>query len=435
MHFILRYTMLKEINIRLTCMNPIRITIALACSYFVFAILLNSVGTVILQAINSFDITKTQASVLEGYKDLTIAIVSFIVASFIPRLGYKLAMLVALGLVALMCLLMPSIAQFYAFKVLFAVIGCSFAIMKVSVYSVIGQVTDNANQHSALLNTIEGIFMLGVLSGYWVFSWFIDSSNAQNTAWLNVYYLLAVLAGMAFITVLIAPIKVPKKATLRTSQLAAFIDMLTLTYKPLVVIFIISAFLYVLIEQGVGTWLPTFNNQVLKLPVDISIQLASVFAAALALGRLVAGQILRVIGWYSLLLSCLVAMGVLVLLVLPLTHEIDGSQVTSVFDVPFAAYMLPLIGFFMAPLYPLLNSVMLSALAVHQQAAMTGLIVVFSALGGTTGSVITGFIFDKFSGQHAFYLTLIPIGLLLISVTLFKKMTVNLGAVPEKGTI
>ena len=159
------------------------------------------------------------------------------------------------------------------------------------------------------------------------------------------------------------------------------------------------------------------------------------FAAALALGRLVAGQILRVIGWYSLLLSCLVAMGVLVLLVLPLTHEIDGSQVTSVFDVPFAAYMLPLIGFFMAPLYPLLNSVMLSALAAHQQAAMTGLIVVFSALGGTTGSVITGFIFDKFSGQHAFYLTLIPISLLLISVTLFKKMTVNLGAVPEKGTI
>ena len=66
---------------------------------------------------------------------------------------------------------------------------------------------------------------------------------------------------------------------------------------------------------------------------------------------------------------------------------------------------------------------------------MTGLIVVFSALGGTTGSVITGFIFDKFSGQHAFYLTLIPICLLLISVTLFKKMTVNLGATPEKGTI
>ncbi|MEI8640389.1 hypothetical protein P4S68_02165 [Pseudoalteromonas sp. Hal099] len=30
---------------------------------------------------------------------------------------------------------------------------------------------------------------------------------------------------------------------------------------------------------------------------------------------------------------------------------------------------------------------------------MTGLIVVFSALGGTTGSMITGYVFEHFSGQ------------------------------------
>ena len=97
----------------------------------------------------------------------------------------------------------------------------------------------------------------------------------------------------------------------------------------------------------------------------------------------------------------------------------------SVFDVPFAAYMLPLIGFFMAPIYPLLNSVMLSSLAKYKHAAMTGLIVVFSALGGTTGSIITGFVFDKFSGQHAFYLTLVPIALLLITVSVFKRITLQ----------
>ncbi|WP_404343708.1 MFS transporter [Pseudoalteromonas mariniglutinosa] len=406
-------------------MKPITITIALAGSYFVFAILLNSVGTVILQAINSLDVSKTQASVLEGYKDLSIAIMSFFVASFIPRIGYKIAMLMALSLVAVMCVLMPSIAEFYGFKLLFAVIGCSFAMMKIAVYSVIGQVTDNANSHSALLNTIEGVFMLGVLLGYWVFSGFIDNNNAQSNDWLNVYYLLAVMVGVALLAVLVAPIKTPVIRVSAGAQWQAFVAMLKLTYQPLVLIFIISAFLYVLIEQGVGTWLPTFNNQVLKLPVDVSIQLASLFAAALALGRLVAGQLLRFINWFSLLLGCLIAMAVLVLLVLPLTHEVDGSQISSVFDVPFAAYMLPLIGFFMAPLYPLLNSVMLSSLAKHQHAAMTGLIVVFSALGGTTGSVITGLVFDKFSGQYAFYLTLVPIGLLLVSVSIFKKMTLQ----------
>ena len=402
-------------------MSKIKITLAIAASYFIFAILLNSVGTVILQAINTLGVSKTEASVLEGFKDLSIAIMSFVVASFIPRLGYKLAMLLALIVVAIACLSTAIISDFYMFKVLFAAVGCGFAVVKVSVYSIIGQVTEDANSHSSLLNTIEGIFMVGVLSGYWVFTAFIDP--VDSNAWLNVYYVLAALTLLVIISVVIAPIKPAIKGQKSNSGWNDFIAMLKLTYQPLVLIFIISAFLYVLIEQGVGTWLPTFNNQVLQLPVAISIQLASIFAAALALGRLVAGQVLKHIHWFVVLSCCLVAMAALIIITLPLTENLPKSEVNSLFDAPLAAFVLPLIGFFMAPIYPVLNSVMLSALQKHQHAAMTGLIVVFSALGGTTGSVITGYVFEHFSGQHAFYLSLVPISLIFISVIIFKKRT------------
>ena len=402
-------------------MSKIKITLAIAASYFIFAILLNSVGTVILQAINTLGVSKTEASVLEGFKDLSIAIMSFVVASFIPRLGYKLAMLLALIVVAIACLSTAVISDFYMFKVLFAAVGCGFAVVKVSVYSIIGQVTEDANSHSSLLNTIEGIFMVGVLSGYWVFTAFIDP--VDSNAWLNVYYVLAALTLLVIISVVIAPIKPAIKGQKSNSGWNDFIAMLKLTYQPLVLIFIISAFLYVLIEQGVGTWLPTFNNQVLQLPVAISIQLASIFAAALALGRLVAGQVLKYIHWFVVLSCCLVAMAALIIITLPLTENLPKSEVNSLFDAPLAAFVLPLIGFFMAPIYPVLNSVMLSALQKHQHAAMTGLIVVFSALGGTTGSVITGYVFEHFSGQHAFYLSLVPISLIFISVIIFKKRT------------
>ena len=402
-------------------MSKIKITLAIAASYFIFAILLNSVGTVILQAINTLGVSKTEASVLEGFKDLSIAIMSFVVASFIPRLGYKLAMLLALIVVAIACLSTAVISDFYMFKVLFAAVGCGFAVVKVSVYSIIGQVTEDANSHSSLLNTIEGIFMVGVLSGYWIFTAFIDP--VDSNAWLNVYYLLAALTLLVVVSVVIAPIKPAIKGQKSNSGWNDFIAMLKLTYQPLVLIFIISAFLYVLIEQGVGTWLPTFNNQVLQLPVAISIQLASIFAAALALGRLVAGQVLKHIHWFVVLSCCLVAMAALIIITLPLTENLPKSEVNSLFDAPLAAFVLPLIGFFMAPIYPVLNSVMLSALQKHQHAAMTGLIVVFSALGGTTGSVITGYVFEHFSGQHAFYLSLVPISLIFISVIIFKKRT------------
>jgi uncharacterized membrane protein YsdA (DUF1294 family) len=43
---------------------------------------------------------------------------------------------------------------------------------------------------------------------------------------------------------------------------------------------------------------------------------------------------------------------------------------------------------------------------------MSGLIVIFSALGGTTGSLTTGYIFGHFSGQTAFYFSLVPMAIL-----------------------
>ncbi|XQF91494.1 hypothetical protein ACOBV8_21710 (plasmid) [Pseudoalteromonas espejiana] len=76
----------------------------------------------------------------------------------------------------------------------------------------------------------------------------------------------------------------------------------------------------------------------------------------------------------------------------------------------------------MAPIYPVLNSGVLNALPKYQHAAMTGLMNIFSALGGTTGSMITGYVFEHFSGQHAFYLSLIPISLIFISVIIFKTL-------------
>ena len=63
----------------------------------------------------------------------------------------------------------------------------------------------------------------------------------------------------------------------------------------------------------------------------------------------------------------------------------------------------------------------LPSLPQHQHSAMTGLLVIFSALGGTTGSLITGYVFGNFNGHFAFYLTLVPIALVLVTLYLFKR--------------
>ena len=403
-------------------MATLRIRLSLLLTYFVFAILLNSVGTVILQVIHTYQISKEAASVLEGFKDIPIAVVSFIIASYLPRLGYKTALQIALALVTLACIAMPLLPAFWTTKLLFLTVGASFALVKVSVYASIGVVTETKAEHASLLNFIEGGFMLGVLSGYWLFSAFMDPAAPQSSGWLQVYWLLALLCAANL--ALLSSTPFPKLVLPPTQPLKQdFIAMLQLVYKPLVFVFVLSAFLYVLIEQGIGSWLPTFNNEVLALPNQISVQLTSIFAASLALGRILAGVILKKMSWYWLLNSCLAAMALLILLTLPLTRNIVHNADVSLFSAPLAAYLFPLIGLFMAPIYPVINSVMLSALPKVQHAPMTGLIVVFSALGGTTGSMVTGYTFANFDGQTAFYLCLLPLSLLVLSVGLFHRQS------------
>jgi fucose permease len=83
-----------------------------------------------------------------------------------------------------------------------------------------------------------------------------------------------------------------------------------------------------------------------------------------------------------------------------------------------------LIGLFLAPVYPSINSAILTSLPKPKHGLMSGLIIIFSALGGTTGSVIMGYVFDadKTGGQKAFYFSLIPILILIVCLFLFKRL-------------
>ncbi|MBW8184313.1 MFS transporter [Shewanella nanhaiensis] len=401
-------------------MSSWRIKLSLLLTYLVFAILLNSVGVVILQVINNYEVSKSSASVLEGFKDLPIAIVSFFVASYLPRFGYRNAIVLGLAIVTLACIVMPLIPSFAMTKILFLSVGVSFALVKVSVYATVGLITHDRQSHAAFLNTIEGFFMVGVLSGYWIFSLFIDPDNTKSTQWLQVYYWLALLCAFNILLLLSTPFKQSRQVERKDSAITEFLAMLKLVKLPMVYVFVISAFLYVLIEQGIGTWLPTFNNEIIRLPTDMSIQVTSIFAACLALGRLSAGVILKRIHWYLLLNICLIAMAALVLLTLPMTNNLAPIANNDWGSVPLAAWLFPCIGLFMAPIYPAINSVILSALPKDKHAAMTGLIVLFSALGGTCGSMLTGYVFAVFDGQTAFYLILIPILIIMITLRLLK---------------
>ena len=279
------------------------------------------------------------------------------------------------------------------------------------------------------MSFVESFFMVGIFAGYFIFGAFTSDSAASSTAWLNVYYVLAALAVAAFLLLLTAPLDESEVRTTKSEEwIQNFGVIVRMVFTGLVGVFIASVFFYVLIEQSIMSWLPTYNSTVLHLPARLSIEMASILAASTALGRFIAGFILRRVGWFPFIMMCLVGAAILVLIALPLARAGSAVQVTGWLNAPLAAFVFPMIGLFIAPIYPVINSAALSALPVNKHGMMAGLSVIFSALGGTTGSLITGRVFQSYGGQTAFYLSLAPIGALFICLAVFNHLRRQVGS-------
>ena len=149
--------------------------------------------------------------------------------------------------------------------------------------------------------------------------------------------------------------------------------------------------------------------------------MAVILMLSIALGRYICSLLVKRISWIVLLCSCLVGAALMVLFVLPQTQNMPQLQINSMSDVPVIAYVFPLIGFFLAPIYPLVNSFVLSSTEKIYHSPMASLLVFFSAVGGTLGSRLVGYLFKNIGGQKAFYFALVPMSILLICIFFFCK--------------
>lgn len=398
---------------------------SLALTYALLGLLMNSVGTVILQSIAQFGISKPMGSTLEACKDLSVVAASFLLVAAVPAFGYRRSLIAVLAAMAAACLLASFATGFAAMQALFVATGLAFGVTKIATYSAIGLVARDPADHASITGLIEGVFMGGVLAGAWIFGWFIDAGD-----WLRVYWLLAAVCALAatlWFGVRLDESMVPVDRE-GASVTAGWKAMLALAALPATAAVLAALFLYVLVEQGVGTWLPTFNREILHLPAAMSVQMSSLFVASLALGRLASGVLLRRIDWLPVLLACLAALALLVVAALPLAEGVRPRAGIGWASAPAAAWLFPLIGFFLAPIYPTVCSVALSALPQQRHTAMIGLIVIFSALGGTIGSFLVGLLFQTLPGTTAFYLLLLPIALVALALPLVRRRVAGAAA-------
>ncbi len=401
-------------------MKNFGLKVSLYLNYFVFAILLNTVGIVILQVINDYGVSRITAGSLEAFKDLTIMVLSFSIASYIPKFGYKRAMVIGLLGIDVACIIIAIVHHYWVAPMLYIVTGAGFALIKVSVYSTVGLIAEGQKEHTALMNVLEGFFQVGSLVGPLFFSVMISFSK-----WTDTYWIIAILTTAALLLMLIT--KLDETDVHNKAEKTNIISMLKLMKAKAVWLFVIIAFLYVMIEQSLNTWLPTFNKEVFRLSEARTSALLAIYPASIAASRFLAGYYSKKIFWLKsqlVLLSCALIV-ILIVLFSTANYQMHINDIPENF--PFFSIVILLAGFFIGPVYPTVISIILSKTEKVKQSSMTGLIVIFSALGGTSGSIIIGILSQHYSVHTAFYFPLIPITLLALLLFPYKKFTDEFG--------
>ncbi|WP_106915956.1 MFS transporter [Chryseobacterium aurantiacum] len=381
------------------------ISLPLKLTFLIFSMVLNCMGLIILQ-LSEANITYGELGFLESFKDLPIAFISLFAVGFINKTGAKKALISALAIVGLCSCLLPFIADFWFYKLWFAIIGACFAIGKICVFGIIRNNISDEKSLAKTMNSVEASFMIGIFVVNTGFGWLISSQYSEF--WKFGFLLIAVLSAVTIF--LISKIEISESKPLENKSIFTELSGFT---TPVVALFLGVAFFIVFVEQGFNSWLPSFYKNHLKVNSFFALQATSFLSLFSYAGRTITANVIRRFSLSSYYISCISLIIVLLLIIL-------GIQYFDSEDSKLILFLFPVIGLFLSPLYPVINSKMISQVDKEKVNLFTSLIVIFSSLGSSVSSIIMAVLFGKqLLNFYPLYILFSVILLFVISLVYF----------------
>ncbi|WP_343687455.1 MFS transporter [Chryseobacterium gleum] len=382
-----------------------KISLPLKLTFLIFSMVLNCMGLIILQ-LSEEKITYGELGLLESFKDLPIAFISLFAVRFINKTGTKKALISALVIVGFCCCLLPFAEVFWFFKLWFAIIGACFAIGKICVFGIIRNNISDEKSLAKTMNSVEASFMIGIFVVNTCFGWVVSSPYSEY--WKFCFLLIAFLCALAIFMLSKITISEAKPIENKNifSELSGFMT-------PAVILFLGVIFFIVFIEQGFNSWLPSFYKNHLKVNSFFALQATSFLAVFSYAGRTVTANIIKRFSLPNYYILCMAfIIGLLLIIV--------GIQYFESADSRIILFLFPVIGLFLSPLYPVINSKMIAQIDKEQVNLFTSLIVIFSSLGSSVSSIIMAVLFEKqWLNFYPLYILSFVILLFVISLIFF----------------
>ncbi|WP_336717289.1 MFS transporter [Chryseobacterium mucoviscidosis] len=367
---------------------------------------LNCMGIVILQ-LSEAKITYDKLGFLESFKDLPIAFISLFAVNFISKTGTKKSLILALTIVGICSLILPFVEVFWFYKVWFAIIGACFAIGKICVFGIIRNNISDEKSLAKTMNSVEASFMIGIFVVNIGFGWVISSQFSEF--WKFGFLSISVLSAITIFLFSKLPVSEPEN--MKNENIFKEVAGIA---NPLLITFLAVIFSIVFVEQSFNSWLPSFYKNHLKVNSFFALQASSFLALFSYVGRTVTANVIQRFSlskYYVLCLSSIVA----VLLI------IIGIQFSGWDDSKILLFLFPVIGLFLSPLYPVINSKMIATIDKSKANVLTSLIVIFSSLGSSVSSIIMSVLFgNQLLNYYSVYILSAVILLFTISLIYFR---------------
>jgi len=362
-------------------------------------------GIIILQ-LSDEKVNYNKLSFLESFKDIPIAFISLFAVSFISRYGTKKSLIFSMLLVGFCSVILPFVEVFWFYKVWFAIIGTCFAIGKICVYGIIRNNFLEEKEMAKTMNSVEASYMVGIFAVNMGFGLLISSRFGEF--WKFGFSVIAALSFFTAYLFSIAKIKEPLKVkTKLIPNLSGFGNMT-------IILFIAVIFFIVFTERSFNSWLPAFYKDHLKVDSFFALQSTSFLAVFSYIGRIITSKVIHRFPLEKYFTACVI--GIIVVLL-----TISYIQFNFPENSRVLVYIFPLIGLFLAPLYPVVNSKMMAKIDKNKINTFTSLIVIFSSLGSAFSSMIIAILFeDKILNFYSLYVLLAVLIILIFSIIYFR---------------
>ncbi len=366
-------------------------------TFFFISFITNILGSLNPAVTEAFGLSDTLAGFLPFAFFIAYGVMSIPAGMLLETYGQKRLLVAAFLLTTLGSLMVFLIPQFTVFLISLFTIGTGMAVLQVVINPLLRHAggKENFSFNSVLAQLVFGgaSFVAPLVYSYLVTQgegaiadtatdW-LSLINSDNFGWVKLYGLFALLSGVMLLFV--ASQNLPELELNKDEQIGSWSLIQGLLKKRLVWAYFLGIFAYVGAEQGISFWMSSFLEEYHQIdPETKGASTVANFWGLMTLGG-VLGLVLLKIKESQWVLKVFTAMTILALAL-----GLYGSA-------SLALWTLPMAGFFMAVMYPIIISLGLNSVQEHH-GSFAG-ILVSGIMGGALIQVLIGFLSDQWGLQ------------------------------------